>query len=238
MKRKSKKDDTPIEMVIALAIGIYNYTKTKNLNKSIIIFFISVFIFGGITLTINYFRNKKHNEILLNSGIDIADKMSGEEFERFLLVHFQKLGYKGDTTPKTNDYGADLVLSKDGEKIVVQAKRWSSKVGIESVQQVIGAKSYYKANSCIVATNNFFTPNAIKLASSSSVDLWDRSKLLEIMSKSNGREIAKEATNQTDISKRNICPKCGSEMILKKGKYGSFYGCYKYPKCKFTKNII
>jgi len=238
MKRKSKKDDTPVELVIALAIGIYYYTKTKSLNKSVIIFFISVFIFGGITLTIKHIRNKKHNEILLNSGIDIADKMSGEEFEKFLLVHFQKLGYKGDTTSKTNDYGADLVLSKDGEKIVVQAKRWSSKVGIEAVQQIIGAKAYYKADSCIVATNNYFTPNAINLASSSLVDLWDRSKLLEIMSKSNGRETAKEATNQIDISKRIICPKCGSEMLLKKGKYGSFYGCYKYPKCKFTKNII
>ena len=108
------------------------------------IFFISVFIFGGITITIKHISNKKHNEILLNSGIDIADKMSGEEFEKFLLVHFQKLGYKGDTTSKTNDYGADLVLTKDGEKIVVQAKRWSSRVGIEAVQQIIGAKAYYR----------------------------------------------------------------------------------------------
>lgn len=237
MKRKSKKEDTPIEMVIALAIGIYNYTKTKSLNKSVVVFFISIFIFGGITLTIKYIRNKKQNEILLNSGIDIADKMSGEEFEKFLLVHFQKLGYKGSTTPKTNDYGADLVLTKDGEKIVVQAKRWSSKVGIEAVQQIIGAKSYYNANNSIVATNNYFTPNAINLANSSSVEIWDRPKLLEIMSKSNGREIAKEATNQIDISKRILCHKCGSEMLLKKGKYGSFYGCYKYPKCKYTKSI-
>ncbi|HEY8689629.1 MAG TPA: topoisomerase DNA-binding C4 zinc finger domain-containing protein [Clostridium sp.] len=57
------------------------------------------------------------------------------------------------------------------------------------------------------------------------------------MSKFTGREIAKEAVNQIDISQRVICPKCGSEMILKKGKYGSFYGCYKYPRCKYTKNI-
>ena len=42
MKRKSKKDDTPIEMMIALAIGIYTYTKTKSLDKSVIIFFISL----------------------------------------------------------------------------------------------------------------------------------------------------------------------------------------------------
>jgi restriction system protein len=236
MKKKSKKDDTPIEMMIALAIGIYNYTKTKSLNKSVIIFFICLFIFYSITITIKYIKLKKHNEILLNSGIDIADKMRGEEFEKFLLVHFQKLGYKGNTTPKSNDYGADLILTKDSEKIVVQAKRWGSKVGIAAVQQIIGAKSYYKASRCMVVTNNYFTPNAINLASSGSVDLWDRPKLLEIMSKSNGREIAKEATNQIDISKRIICTKCGSEMILKKGKYGSFYGCCKYPKCKNTKS--
>lgn len=236
MKRKSKKDDTPIEMLIALAIGIYNYTKTKNLNKSVIVFFISIFILCAITLTIKYLRNKNHNKSLLNSGIDIADKMSGEEFEKFLLVHFQKLGYKGNTTATTNDYGADLVLTKDTKKIVVQAKRWSSKVGIGAVQQIIGAKMYYNANECIVATNNYFTPNAINLANSSSVELWDRTKILEIML-SNGRKVSKEATKAIDISKRLLCPKCHSELILKKGKYGGFYGCSKYPNCRYTKPL-
>ncbi len=40
-----------------------------------------------------------------------------------------------ELTPETGDYGADLVLSKDGRKIVVQAKRWKNVVGIEAVQQ-------------------------------------------------------------------------------------------------------
>lgn len=31
-----------------------------------------------------------------------------------------------------------------------------------------------------------------------------------------------------------ICPKCGSELILRNGKYGKFYGCSGYPKCRFT----
>lgn len=31
------------------------------------------------------------------------------------------------------------------------------------------------------------------------------------------------------------CPKCGGELILRQSKYGSFYGCSKYPKCKYTK---
>lgn len=32
-----------------------------------------------------------------------------------------------------------------------------------------------------------------------------------------------------------ICPKCGRELIIRNGRYGSFIGCSNYPKCKFTK---
>ena len=31
------------------------------------------------------------------------------------------------------------------------------------------------------------------------------------------------------------CETCGSEMLVKKGRYGIFYACSDYPKCKFTK---
>ena len=31
------------------------------------------------------------------------------------------------------------------------------------------------------------------------------------------------------------CEKCGSDMVLRTGKFGSFYACSQYPKCKFTK---
>ncbi|TYS72459.1 hypothetical protein FZC75_10965 [Sutcliffiella horikoshii] len=29
-----------------------------------------------------------------------------------------------------------------------------------------------------------------------------------------------------------LCPKCGGQLSIKKGKYGSFYGCSGYPSCK------
>ena len=31
------------------------------------------------------------------------------------------------------------------------------------------------------------------------------------------------------------CELCGSDMVLRTGRYGSFYACSKYPECKFTK---
>ena len=42
---------------------------------------------------------------------------------------------------------------------------------------------------------------------------------------------------------KNLCPKCGSALVLrvsKKGVYAGnkFYGCSNYPKCKYTTQII
>lgn len=32
-----------------------------------------------------------------------------------------------------------------------------------------------------------------------------------------------------------LCPKCNSKMILRKGRYGKFYGCSKFPYCRETR---
>ena len=43
---------------------------------------------------------------------------------------------------------------------------------------------------------------------------------------------------QTQIELRNgICPRCGGQMVERNGKYGRFYGCSNYPKCRFVLNI-
>lgn len=34
----------------------------------------------------------------------------------------------------------------------------------------------------------------------------------------------------------HVCPKCGKNLVQRKGKYGKFYGCSGYPHCKYTKN--
>ncbi|MBI1341917.1 MAG: hypothetical protein GC171_03170 [Terrimonas sp.] len=35
----------------------------------------------------------------------------------------------------------------------------------------------------------------------------------------------------------NICPRCGKKLLIRNGKYGSFYGCSGYPYCKFIKKL-
>lgn len=33
----------------------------------------------------------------------------------------------------------------------------------------------------------------------------------------------------------NKCPKCGGQLVVRNGKYGTFIGCSNYPKCKYTR---
>ena len=34
-----------------------------------------------------------------------------------------------------------------------------------------------------------------------------------------------------------VCPRCGGELVRRKGRYGEFMGCSNYPKCRYTRNV-
>ncbi len=133
--------------------------------------------------TATYYKAHKEKKLKArynNSGIDKIDRMSGEQFEYWLKCRFEKQGYKASTTPKTKDFGADLILrKKGGETIIVQAKRYRGRIGIKAVQEVIGALSYYHCQKGLVITNSYFTSSAKKLAYESSVELWDRETIID-----------------------------------------------------------
>jgi DNA topoisomerase I len=40
-----------------------------------------------------------------------------------------------------------------------------------------------------------------------------------------------------DVAKE-VCPKDGQPMVVKKGRYGPFLACSSYPECKFTKRLV
>lgn len=37
--------------------------------------------------------------------------------------------------------------------------------------------------------------------------------------------------------KEKICPFCKTDLVLRKGKFGEFYGCPNFPKCRYTLKI-
>lgn len=100
----------------------------------------------AVVLSVVGSRRKKFRR----SKIQLIDAMSGAEFELHLAGYFREHGYKVEVTVTTGDYGADLILRKGRQTVVVQAKRWSRNVGVSSVQEVIAAKHFYKATDALL----------------------------------------------------------------------------------------
>lgn len=48
------------------------------------------------------------------------------------------------------------------------------------------------------------------------------------------QNVIKYKNNLEKIKKQKICPYCKSELILRNGKNGKFYGCKNFPKCRYT----
>jgi len=54
--------------------------------------------------------------------------------------------------------------------------------------------------------------------------------------KNHVKMIKEKIKNNIDKANEMVCPKCGSDLVERNGKYGTFKGCSNYPKCKYTKN--
>ena len=52
-------------------------------------------------------------------------------------------------------------------------------------------------------------------------------------------ECLKGEMDKFEAGKKSIpmCAKCGKKMVLRKGKFGEFWGCSGYPECRNTMNI-
>lgn len=48
----------------------------------------------------------------------------------------------------------------------------------------------------------------------------------------NVKEKAKIATNES--GEKLVCDKCGADMVVRSGKFGTFFACSRYPECKNT----
>ena len=123
-------------------------------------------------------------------SIDDIDLMTGQEFEIFIAELFSKMGYESEITKASGDQGIDVIASRNGNTIGIQAKCYSSSVGNSAIQEVVAGKSHYRLDKAIVITNNFFTDAAQQLAQSNSIILWDRhilkEKIVEIYNSSVG----------------------------------------------------
>ena len=116
------------------------------------------------------------------------NSLSGSEFESLLRRLMEAMGYRVQSTGGVGDQGGDLIANKGGERILIQAKRYTGSVGNAAVQEAVAAKNHYDCTAASVATTGEFTREAIELAKTNQVQLVGREelqqKLLEYLKES------------------------------------------------------
>ena len=123
-------------------------------------------------------RGAKECQAYQRSGMAAIDTMNGRQFQ-FLLEHlFAKKGYRVARLRVRGDSGADLLLDLPRGRTMVQVEHWSSDVvRHEAVHQAVVAKAHYGVARALVVTSSNYSADAVAVANSNGVMLWNRAAL-------------------------------------------------------------
>ena len=182
-------------------------------------------------------RNRLLLDVTQNPAADALDGMSWDEFELLVGEAFRRKGYAvTDTGGGGADGGVDLVLSKGGERFLVQCKQWKAfKVGVTVVRELYGVMAARGAAGGYVVTSGQFTAEARDFAAGRNINLIDGPALRALI----GGVKPAPAVKQSGVP---ACPQCGSDMVRRTAKRGAnvggnFWGCSKYPACRGVRDV-
>ncbi|CAD5366578.1 Restriction endonuclease [Rubrivivax sp. A210] len=185
----------------------------------------------------------------------VLNGISWQQFEQLVGEAFRQQGYgvveSGGQGP---DGGVDLVLTKGGEKFLVQCKQWRAfKVGVEVVREIYGVMAARGAAGGFVVTSGQFTDEAKAFASGRNVTLIDGPKLHRMIQSAQAgpagaagpaRRPASPAFAEPPAqpARTPACPKCGKAMVQRTARKGAaagsdFWGCGDFPDCRGTRPL-
>ena len=161
----------------------------------------------------------------------------GEVTNKLMKEYFADIVDYGFTAEMENKLD-EIEAGKETMQAVLSAFWADFSKELEHAEETIGQNSIEvpqeetdiiceKCGSRMVIRNGRFG----KFAACPNYPTCRNTKPLTASGKEKGTDEEKKEPVLTDMK----CDKCGAPMILRTGKYGSFYACSRYPECKFTK---
>ena len=136
-----------------------------------------------INTTLRGTLQELHEESNKETKLENFDNLDGLGFENWCANLLRNNGFINvKVTRASGDQGVDILAEKGEIKYAIQCKCYSSDLGNSPVQEVHAGKSMYNCHVGVVMTNRHFTSGAKELAKATGVLLWDREKLLQMMS--------------------------------------------------------
>lgn len=175
-------------------------------------------------------RRQRYRAALVDNQADISaiKRLSWQDFELLVGEAYRRHGFRVDEIGQGGaDGGVDLILSRDGRKVLVQCKRWAkSNLGAPAIREMAGLLMHHNAHEAKIVCASGFTKEVIKFAAGKPLELIDGDALLRLIA-----GVRKDTANGA-----TTCL-CGAPLTVRRGPSGSFLGCSRYPICRATKNL-
>lgn len=114
---------------------------------------------------------------------------------------------------------------------------------IKNEMEIISCVVFVKGNTKYIEAEGVFSPKGLYRYIKKQPEKYEKEEVLKMtdiimcnkeLNVDNKKHVRQIKKTLKGVEK-NICPRCGSKLVLRNSKYGKFYGCSNYPKCKFTK---
>ena len=200
----------------------------KKLDKQI------YYVINNVTIMTNNFTHQIDHIVVSQYGIFVIETkqyngyITGSKYEYKWIRHVRGKKYEY-TNPIRQNYGhvksISELLNIDESNLynLVYIPSKYVKLNIKHDEELLRPGYLYKT---IIETKEEKLPNYEEIYNKLlSYNITDKNAVKAHIT--NIREEHKSDSNR--------CPKCGGELVLRQSKYGTFYGCSNYPKCKYTK---
>jgi restriction system protein len=138
---------------------------------------------GALLYLFLFMKQQRKREALRALELADVDRMDPLAFEEYIAELLRAQGYRAKTTKLSGDFGIDVMATKDGVRVGIQAKHYASHrtVGVDAVSQVAGGKpmKQYRCDQLMVVTNRSYTKPAEEIAKAHDCALVDREQLAE-----------------------------------------------------------
>ncbi len=174
------------------------------------------------------------------------------EFEQLTGEAYRRQGYQvTENGGGGADGGIDLILRREGERLLVQCKQWRVfKVGVKPVRELYGVLMAHGADGAIFVTSGTYTQEAKDFAAGKPLKLVDGEALARLILpvqeakstpplRGDVRVVEPSPAATQDAPE---CPGCERAMVLRTAGRGTnagsqFWGCPAYPRCRGTRQV-
>lgn len=191
---------------------------------------------------------RKRRLLDTRTGLESVAAIGWRNFEELVGEAFRRQGYVVEETGLGGpDGGIDLILRKDGRRVLVQCKQWRRRrVPVNVVREMYGLLRHHGADEVQIATVGGFTRDAERFASGKPIRLIDGQSLLamirgvqesEPVGTRHSERIEPVLGKMDRTPSEPTCPRCNEGMVRRTNRRdgSAFWGCSAFPRCRATR---